>query len=148
MGLNFKAYTGTKNIIAAPMTKIDTEKILGNTTNLATLGKDGYLVVYTDGHRSWLSAKDFEAVYRSSETHIDRMKIELEELNERICKATRVVNTLGVLSAGERRELKEQLQAMRKYADCLYGRISAYTESMLARSVPACDCEKPVRSAE
>lgn len=123
MTLDFKQYTGTKTIKAVPMEKTEAEKLLGKSITPATPGENGYLVEYPDGYRSWSPASAFEAAYRVSETHVDRMKIELEELNERICKAERTLNTYGAIPEGDRSFLKRQLEAMREYAEILYDRI-------------------------
>ncbi|MBD5414878.1 MAG: hypothetical protein HDR46_01185 [Bacteroides sp.] len=123
MELKFKSYTGTKTIKAVPMVKTKAEIMLGKSITPATPGENGYLVEYPDGYRSWSPASAFEAAYRISETHVDRMKIELADLNERICKATRVINDFGTISEGERSYLKQQLFAMQQYADVLYERI-------------------------
>lgn len=123
MELNFKTYTGTKTIKAVPMGKAEAEKVLGKSITPATPGENGYLVEYPDGYRSWSPASAFEDAYRVSETHVDRMKIELADLNERICKATRAINTFGQISNDERLSLSEQLDVMQKYADILYDRI-------------------------
>lgn len=120
---NLKSYTGTKTIKAMPLTKSEAEKLLGKTINSATPGEDGYLVEYPDGYRSWSPAKVFEDAYRISETHIDRMKIELADLSERICKASKAVNTFGLLPDDQRWTLSKQIEAMNKYADILYNRI-------------------------
>lgn len=123
METNFKTYTGTKTIKAMPMGKAEAEKVLNKSIIPATAGMDGYLVEYPDGYRSWSPKHVFENAYRISETHVDRMKIELADLNERICKATRAVSTFGALPDDERWQLKRQLEAMHNYADVLYDRI-------------------------
>lgn len=137
MEIEFKQYTGTKTICAAPMTKADAEKVLGVSISPATPGNDGYLVEYPDGYRSWSPAKAFEDAYRVSETHVDRMKIELADLNERICKATRAINTFGVIPEGGRWLLKKQVEAMQMYADNLYDRICCAVEPCVS-SEPCC----------
>lgn len=124
METNFKTYTGTKTIKAMPMEKAEAEKVLGKSITPATLCNDGYLVEYPDGYRSWSPKNVFEDAYHISETHVDRMKIELADLNERICKATRAINTFGQIHYKERWYVTKQLEAMRKYADILYQRIS------------------------
>lgn len=129
MEIKFKQYTGTKTICAVPMTKADAEKVLGVSISPATPGNDGYLVEYPDGYRSWSPAKVFEDAYRVSETHVDRMKIELADLNERICKATRAINTFGVVPEDGRWLLKNQLEAMQNYAAILYDRIRFAVET-------------------
>lgn len=148
MELNFKTYTGTKTIKAVPMAKAEAEKVLGKSINPATPGTDGYLVEYPDGYRSWSPKKAFEDAYRISETHVDRMKIELTELTERICKATRAINAFGAiseeerwyLSEEERWYLKKQLNAMSDYAEVLYDRIRCAVEPRVAVSSEPCGC--------
>lgn len=139
MEIKFKQYTGTKTICAAPMTRADAEKLIGISISPATPGNDGYLVEYPDGYRSWSPAKVFEDAYRVSETHVDRMKIELADLNERICKATRAINTFGAMPENERWQLKEQVAAMQRYAAILYNRIRYEVEPHVA--VASCGCE-------
>lgn len=141
MEIKFKQYAGTKTICAAPMIKADAEKLLGISISPATPGNDGYLVEYPDGYRSWSPAKVFEDAYRVSETHVDRMKIELADLNERICKATRAINTFGAMPQTSRRELRAQLDAMNLYARILYDRLG------IAVSESKADSE-PMKSAE
>lgn len=142
MELNFKTYTGTKTIKAAPMGAGDARNYgaaITEKTVLANIGNDGYLVEYPDGYRSWSPKKAFEEAYRISETHVDRMKIELADLNERICKATRAINTFGALPEDERWQLKRQLEAMLNYAEVLYGRIRDAVEPRAAvSSEPGC----------
>lgn len=103
-------------------------------------GAEGYLVIYDGGYRSWSPAKVFEGSYKIAETYVDRMKIELADLNERIIKATRTINTFGAISKEERWYLKKQLNAMREYADVLYDRIRYAVEprSALSSESPCC----------
>lgn len=140
METNFKTYTGTKTIKAMPMEKDEAEKVLGKYITPATPGTDGYLVEYPDGYRSWSPKKVFEDAYRVSETHVDRMKIELDDLNNRICKATKAINTFGVVSEEERWHIKKQLDAMRDYAEVLYDRIRYAVEPRAAVSSDPCCC--------
>lgn len=137
------AYTGTKTVKAAPMTRQDAgEKGLirnydPNCTD--SNGDDGYIVEYPDGYRSWSPAKVFEEAYKVSETHIDRMKIELADLNEKIYKATKAIYTPDMINADCRCALKEQLSAMREYAEILYWRIyNAEHEPNIFSSEPNC----------
>ena len=48
--------------------------------------KDGYKVVYEDGYESWSPKDVFEKAYKPSDTVLDRLKIERNELRERIEK--------------------------------------------------------------
>lgn len=45
--------------------------------------KAGYLVEYEDGYQSWSPADVFEKAYKPSETHLDRLHIECDELRAR-----------------------------------------------------------------
>lgn len=142
MELNFKTYTGTKTIKAVPMEKTEAEKLLGKSITPVTPGAEGYLVEYPDGYRSWSPASAFETAYRVSETHVDRMKIELADLNERICKATRVINAFGTISEEERWYLKKQLEAMQRYADSLHDRIRHAVEPRVSTELGCCNAAK------
>ena len=84
----------------------------------------GYLVEYEDGYRSWSPKSVFDKGYALTETHVDRMKFELTELNERIAKATRALYTPGLMDSFEREQLSKQLEHMRDYAETLHGRIA------------------------
>ena len=127
----FKIYTGTKTVKAMPMGADEAQRHgarLTDETVKQNIGNDGYLVEYPDGYRSWSPKAVFEKAYKLSETHIDRMKIELADLNERICKATKAVFTPGLLDHMQRSQLQQQLSAMSSYAESLYGRISMETK--------------------
>lgn len=45
--------------------------------------KAGYLVEYEDGYQSWSPADVFEKAYKPSETRLDRLHIECDELRAR-----------------------------------------------------------------
>lgn len=134
-----RTYIGTKTIKAVPMGKAEAEKVLDKSITPATPGTDGYLVEYPDGYRSWSPKKVFEEAYRISGTPVDRMRIELADLNERICKAIRATYTFGALPEEERWQLKKQLEAMQNYAEVLYDRIRSAVEPRPAViSAPYC----------
>lgn len=84
----------------------------------------GYLVEYEDGYISWSPKSVFDKGYALTETHVDRMKFELAELNERIVKATRALYTPDLMNSFERGQLSKQLEYMRDYANTLYDRIA------------------------
>lgn len=84
----------------------------------------GYLVEYEDGYISWSPKDVFEKGYALTETHVDRMKFELAELNERIAKATHALYTPDLMDSFEREQLSKQLEHMRDYAETLHGRIA------------------------
>ena len=133
----FKTYTGTKTVKAMPM---DARRAKDAGANVPDKyfevgnanynpGAEGYLVVYPDGYRSWSPKKAFEDAYSVSETHIDRMRIELAKLNEKIQKATKAIYTPDCLENCQREYLRVQLKSMREYAETLYLRISDALET-------------------
>lgn len=82
-----KKYIGTKEVSATPAWQIDgtiypKDGVVPRSMNR----KDGYKVVYEDGYESWSPKDVFEEAYRPSETVLDRLKIERDELKERIEK--------------------------------------------------------------
>lgn len=142
-----RKYIGTKTVQARRMDAADAKRAGANVPGKYfevghaeyNPGADGYLVIYDGGYRSWSPAKVFEESYKVAETHVDRMKIELADLNERICSATRAISTFGALPDDERWQLKRQLEAMHNYADVLYDRIRCAVEPRAAvSSEPSC----------
>lgn len=126
-----RTYIGTKTVRAKRMDAADAKQAGANVPGkYFEVGHDeynpgaaGYLVIYDGGYRSWSPAKVFEESYNVAETHVDRMKNELADLNERIYKAIRKTYTFGALPEEERWQLKKQLEAMQNYAEVLYDRI-------------------------
>lgn len=145
---DMKTYIGTKTVQARRMTAAEAKGAGANIPDKYfevgnagyNPGADGYLVIYDGGYRSWSPAKVFEESYNVAETYVDRMKIELADLNERICSATRAISTFGALPDDERWQLKRQLEAMHNYADALYDRIRYAVEPRAAVSSEPCCC--------
>ena len=82
-----KKYIGTKEVSATPAWQIDgtvypKDGVVPRSMNR----KDGYKVVYEDGYESWSPKDVFEKAYKPSDTVLDRLKIECNELRERIEK--------------------------------------------------------------
>lgn len=79
-----KKYIGTKQIEAEPMTMGEAfEKGLlqaGRVPNESDKSNAGYHVKYQDGYESWSPAEPFEKAYKLTETPLNRMKIESDEL--------------------------------------------------------------------
>lgn len=142
---DMRTYIGTKTIQAMRMDAADAKNAGANVPGKYfevgnaeyNPGADGYLVIYDGGYRSWSPTKVFEKSYKVAETHVDRMKIELADLNERICKVTRTINTFGAIPEEERWYLKKQLEAMQMYADNLHDRIRHAVEPRVS-SEPCC----------
>lgn len=84
---NMKKYIGTKEVSATSAWQIDgtvypKDGVVPRSMNR----KDGYKVVYEDGYESWSPKDVFEKAYKPSDTVLDRLKIERNELRERIEK--------------------------------------------------------------
>lgn len=122
-------YTGHKTIKACPMTLGDAEQLLNRSIDTSAVeGREqtaGYLVEYDDGYRSWLPKETFEKAYRVSETHIDRMYIEKEQLKRRYLHGREYSFTQQFrrLPKDERMLLTTQLDTMEKYLYVLSRRI-------------------------
>ena len=78
-----KKYIGTKVIMAEPMTMAEAQKVLGRELKPATIEEDGYLVEYKNGYRSWSPKSVFEESYKCAETYVERLYIELEDVESR-----------------------------------------------------------------
>lgn len=127
-------YTGTKTIKACPMPLGEAEKVLGRSIETSAVENReqtaGYLVEYEDGYRSWSPKDVFEKAYRVSETHIDRMNIELQEVQERYLKgrAFSFTQLFRSLPEEKRKLLQKQLDQMEGYLYILSRRIELELE--------------------
>lgn len=151
MEIEFKQYTGTKTIKAMIMGAEEARRhgaAITEETAKKNHGKIGYLVEYPDGYRSWSPKKAFEDAYRVSETYVDRMKIELADLNERICKITSEINTFDAVPDDQRWSLHEQLKAMQEYANLLYNRIRYAVMPPRPICQETIECKQQSNSAE
>lgn len=87
MNEQMKQYTGTKTVKAMPMTigEAYERKLLkeGVRPSECETDKTGYLVEYEDGYQSWSPADVFEKAYKPSETRLDKLRIECDELRAR-----------------------------------------------------------------
>ena len=87
MNEQMKQYTGTKTVKAMPMTMCEAyeRKLLKNGVRPSECETDkaGYLVEYEGGYQSWSPADVFEKAYKPSETCLDRLRIECDELRVR-----------------------------------------------------------------
>lgn len=137
-------YTGRKTIDAVPMTKADAELVCGR--RIPAPDGEGYLVIYPDGYKSWSPKDVFEDAYKVSETPLDRMKLEADELAERIVKANKYL--LGDMrkkgSEAQKHMLDRQIKAMKEYLDILELRKKIYIVEEEARKKEA---EEPAADA-
>ncbi|TGY74113.1 crAss001_48 related protein [Muribaculum intestinale] len=94
------------------------------------ISNPGYLVEYPDGYRSWSPKKAFEDAYRLSETYVDRLRIEHEDLKARYLKGQEFMYSekFNILSVDEQEALSVQMDLMRKYLFVLASRIK-YAEA-------------------
>lgn len=120
-----KTYIGTKTIKAEPMAKSEAEKVLNRSITGASGGEDGYLVEYDDGYKSWSPKETFEKAYRVAETFHDRLKLEAEELRERILRLVTFMlsDEFVGLDLKSQELLTEQVKTMKNYHTILRLRI-------------------------
>lgn len=134
-----KNYIGTKEVSAMPMTLgefigITKRDPYANDPNKHNSDESGYFVKYKDGYESWSPKVVFEEAYKCSDTHVDRMRIELDELKERLTKAINFYYSekAGSLTKDEAYLLGRQISVMREYADILLDRIKfAYGNNII-----------------
>ena len=81
----------------------------------------GYHVVYEDGYHSWSPKNVFEAAYKQSETFLDRLHIEAEELAEKQSKLNEFIGSekFKELSWENQKLLEAQFGAMLSYLTIL-----------------------------
>lgn len=129
-------YTGTKTVKACPMSLGEAEKVLGRKIDTSAVENreesEGFLVEYEDGYRSWSPKEVFDKHYRVSETHLDRMIIEKDEVEARYLAGRKFSFTQQFrnLSEPKRKLLKEQLNAMEAYLYILSRRIELESEPL------------------
>ena len=135
--LLMQQFTGTKTVKACKMSRVAAEEFLMRKIyNDDREDEPGYLVKYPDGYTSWSPAKAFEDAYRVSETYIDRMKIEQEEVAKRYLDDRKFTFTQMFcdLSDIERKMLLTQLNEMEAYLYTLGKRIS-YAENAITQDL-------------
>ena len=134
-------YTGTKTIKACPMPLGEAEKVLGRKIETSAVENreqsEGYLVEYDDGYRSWSPREVFDKHYRISETFLDRMKIERDDVQKRYIDGRKFTFTekFAALTQNQRFLLRKQLDAMETYLYTLSERIGA-EEAVLQAACP------------
>lgn len=79
--------------------------------------RQGYHVVYEDGYHSWSPTNVFEAAYKPSETFLERLHIEAEELAEKQDKLNAFIGSdkFKELTWEHQRLLEAQFGAMLSY---------------------------------
>lgn len=126
-----KKYIGTKVIMAEPMTMTEAQKVLGREIKPATVEKDGYLVEYKDGYKSWSPKSVFDEAYKPAETFLDRLAIEQHELTEKVDNLRKFLSVEDAqMKVGSFQfvRMTEQLEAMEKYLYILTRRIRYFQD--------------------
>lgn len=140
----YNQFTGTKTVLACPMYHTMAENCLGRKiTLLEQYSGEGYLVEYPDGYTSWSPKEVFDAAYKRSETFIDRMEIELSELDDKISKLKSFIvnnNVFCDMRYDVRELLTQQLTTMQRYSVILATRIAfAKQEQYLKKAQNVCE---------
>lgn len=120
-----KRYIGTKEVKARPMTA-GTAEGMGFRTNKYFGPDEGYIVEYADGYKSWSPKKVFEQAYKLCETHIDRIKIEHDELLDKYNKLVLFLgreDAVDIVGEAQFRLMNSQMYAMKEYLTILYRRM-------------------------
>lgn len=129
-----KKYIGTKEVEAMPMTLGEYINKSGRNPykdNAHDEAEEGYLVKYKDGYESWSPKAVFDEAYKCSDTFLDRLVIELEELQEKQTKLNGFLesDTFQNLSRDEKTLLQAQAGAMLAYSHILVARITYNSKS-------------------
>lgn len=120
-----KKYIGIKQIEAEPMTMGEAyEKNFlqaGRVPNESEKDNAGYHVKYEGGYESWSPAETFEKDYKVSDTPIDRMTIEENELDDRMQKLYAFIrgDKFKELDSATRAMLSVQYSSMSEYLNVL-----------------------------
>jgi hypothetical protein len=111
----FKKYYLQDYVMAKPMSENEARRLLGEPAE--QFSEPGYLVEYSNGNKSWISKADFEGVSRIADTFVDRMDIEIDELDEKRNKLRNFVESddFKKLASGERALLLAQNAIMHSY---------------------------------
>ena len=104
--------------------------------------REGYHVVYEDGYHSWSPNYVFEAAYKPSETFLERLHIEAEELAEKQAKLNGFIGSdkFKELSWEHRKLIEAQFGAMISYLTILLVRIELLTPTHC--NVAECCCKQ------
>lgn len=138
--MDLKSYTCGKVVKATPMKRGEYNKLKGISETSAN-DEPGYLVMYKpdnhpnhpdfEGYISWSPAKAFEDGYRLSETFTDRLKSEMEDLEEKCQKLEDFIQSGKIEELEEIHQnlLKTQFYAMAAYYGAVRTRYELLTKS-------------------
>lgn len=146
-------FTGTKTVKACKMSRKSAEEIIGRKMRPDSdeiEDEEGYLVVYPDGYQSWSPKKVFEDSYNVSETYIDRMIIEKNEVEARYLAGRKFSfsENFASLSENQRDLLRKQLDTMETYLYLLTKRIVVESgEASKSMNLPHCPLDETGKPA-
>lgn len=125
-----KTYIGTKTVKAEPCILGNFVKLTGrnpyeNDTKAHCDSEEGYLVEYSDEYKSWSPKAVFEAAYKCAESFMDRLFIEVNDLQDKIIKLSAFIGTENFykLDDENRAMLNVQYYNMLQYIKVLNNRI-------------------------
>lgn len=124
-----KKYIGTKTVMARPMSKLEAydENLLkaGVIATKKDKNTQGYEVLYEGGYHSWSPKEVFDKAYHLAESPLDRMRIEIDELNDKMLKLSKFIQSERFKGLDEEMQnlLKKQHYHMDKYCEALSSRI-------------------------
>lgn len=131
-----KKYIGTKQVSAEPMNLGGFIKQTGrnpyaNSSDMHGDNEEGYIVAYKDGYKSWSPKEVFEEAYKCADTFIDRLKVELAELDEKQSRLNAFFDTniFKGLDEHRKRLMRAQFGAMLAYSQILIERIKIEEEN-------------------
>lgn len=124
-----KKYIGTEQAEAELMTLGEADKKMlvsaGSKLSKDEKNIEGYHVRYENGVETWLPKEEFEKTYKCSDTFLDRLYTELEELQDKQNKLQKFfdTDTFKNLSQQAKTLLEAQFGAMLAYSSILTERI-------------------------
>lgn len=137
-----RKYIGTKEVMAEFMNEMKAVELgyaRANEDNHEW--RQGYHVVYADGYHSWSPCDVFEDAYKRADTFEDRLILEVEELDGKICRLRALLSDKSAprLSVIDADLMLRQLSAMEEYAQLLERRMSLHSKRLLSGE---CSCGK------
>ncbi len=123
------SFTCHKTVKAVQMSRIECAELMKYPK--PEEDEPGYIVMYEDGYISWSPKGAFENGYKLSETFTDRLKIEMQDLEEKCQKLEDFLSSSKSESLDQiqRNLLSVQLSAMVAYYGTVRTRFELLTQS-------------------
>ena len=113
-----KKYIGTKEVLAEPMNELEAINLgYARVNDDEHEMREGYHVRYKDGYNSWSPLDVFDESYQCSESYLDRLIIEHNDLILKLTKLECFLNTEAFKELAEEQQhhLMMQCHAMNLY---------------------------------